>query len=348
MSSIILISASIILSSIISILLFKKIKQLSPQNGGSKSFQSMSKEESIKYISQKADLTDEESVGLEVLFELVSSIRLYTAFEDEEISKKWLITSRRAITKSEQFDPVTKEELEYTAYEIHRKINNQYHLMHPSVKHISDVTLGQIMSLKISDKIKIQGELIDTNFHSLSVLVTTPLTISSLKLIKKQVYVSLWKIMDACYGFNASINTVEKNKQNNILHLSVPREISCIQIREYPRQNTEIPIKCRQGILSTDTDTGALQESFSGVSFGIVNDIGSRGCSIISHLPIPENTILIIEIPLFNQIYHIKGIIRTVINHSEVFTLHMEFHEDTPKSIILKIYHYIFAENTSN
>ena len=86
MSSIILISASIILSSIISILLFKKIKQLSPQNGGSKSFQSMSKEESIKYISQKADLTDEESVGLEVLFELVSSIRLYTAFEDEEIS----------------------------------------------------------------------------------------------------------------------------------------------------------------------------------------------------------------------------------------------------------------------
>ena len=350
MPSTILILASVVLSIIIASLLFKKFKVLTPFNKENKQHLFMSKEESITYISERAELTEEEAVGLDVLFDLISGIRLHQAFEDEEISKKWLITARRAIGKSEQFDLATKEELEYATYEIHRKISNKRQLLHPSIKKSSDITLGQGMDLKISDTITAQGELVETSFHSLSILISEKdsLTIKPLKLNKKKISVSFWKEMDARYKFNTSISTTENNKKSIILHLSIPKEITCVQIRTHPRQYAEIPIKFRQGTLSTDSDTGALQESFSSVLFGIVNNIGPWGCSIISHMPIPENTILMIEIPLFDQILHIKGIVRNVTNHSKVFTLHIEFHEDTTKHNILQIYHYIFAEDTSN
>ncbi len=350
MPSIILILSSVVLSVIVAHLLFKKFRILTPFNKENKQNLFMSKEESIKYISERAELTEEENVGLDVLFDLISGIRLHQAFENEEISKKWLVTARRAITKSELFDPSTKEELEYATYEIYRKISNKRQLLHPSIKKSSDITLGQVMDLKLSDSITIQGELIETNFHSLSVLIyeQDSLIIKPLKLNKKKISISFWKEMDARYKFNTSISTVEKNKKSVILHLFLPREIACVQIRTHPRQHAEIPIKFRQGTLSTDSDTGALQENFSSILFGIINNIGPWGCSIISHIPIPENTILMIEMPLFNQILHIKGIVRNITNHSKVFTLHVEFHEDTSKHNTLQIYHYIFAENISN
>ena len=323
MPSIILILASVVLSVVIASLLFKKFKVFTPFNKENKQHLFMSKEESIKYISERAELTEEENVGLDILFDLISGIRLHQAFEDEEISKKWLITARRAIAKSEQFDPSTKEELEFATYEIHRKISNKRQLLHPSIKKSSDITLGQGVDIKISDTVAVQGELIESNFHSLSVLINEKdvLTIKPLKLNKKKITVSFWKEMDARYKFNTSISTTENNKKSIILHLSLPKEITCVQIRTHPRQHAEIPIKFRQGTLSTDSDTGALQENFSSILFGIVNNIGPWGCSIISHIPIPENTILMIEIPLFDQILHIKGIVRNVTNHSKVNTL---------------------------
>ena len=350
MPSIILILASVVLSLIVAHFLFKRFKVLAPFDKENKQNLFMSKEESIKYITERAELTDEESVGLDVLFDLISGIRLHQAFEDEEISKKWLTTARRAIVRSEQFDPATKEEIEYATYEIHRKISNKRQLLHPSIKKTSDITLGQVMDLKISDAITVQGELIETNFHSLSVLIyeKDSLAINSLKLAKKKISISFWKEMDARYKFNTSITTLEKNKQSIILHLSLPKEIVCVQIRTHPRQFAEIPIKFRQGTLSTDSDTGALQETFSSILFGIVNNIGPWGCGVISHIPIPENTILILEIPMFDQILHVKGSVRKIVNHSKVFTLHIEFHEDTSKHSILQIYHYIFAENISS
>ena len=350
MPSTILILASVILSLVIASLLFKKFKVLSPFDKENKQNLFMSKEESIKHITERAELTDEESVGLDVLFDLVSGIRLHQAFEDEEISKKWLTTARRAIAKSEQFDHATKEELEYTAYEIHRKIDNRRKLLHPSIKKTSDITLGQIMDIKYANGTELHGELIETNFYSLSILIDEQedSNVKPLKFNKKKVSVSFWKEMDARYKFNTSITTIEKNKKNIILHLSLPKEIVCVQIRSHPRQHVEIPTKFRQGTLSTDSDTGALQEDFSGIIFGIINNIGPWGCSIISHIPILENTIVIIELPLFNQLSHIKGIVRNVINHSKVFTLHIEFNEDTTRHNTLQIYHYIFAEDTSN
>lgn len=350
MPSTILILASVVLSLIIANLLFKKFKVITPFDKENRQNRFMSKEESIRYISERAELTEEEAVGLDVLFDLISGIRLHQAFEDEEISKKWLTTARRAIAKSEQFDLSTKEELEYATYEIHRKISNKRQLLYPSIKKTSDITLGQVMDLKISDAITVQGELIETNFHSLSILIyeKDSLIIKPLKLNKKKISISFWKEMDARYRLNTSITTIEKNKQSIILHLSLPREIVCVQIRTHPRQHAEIPIKFRQGVLSTDSDTGALQESFSSMLFGIVNNIGPWGCSVISHIPIPENTILILEIPMFDQILRIKGIVRKIVNHSKVFTLHIEFNEDTTKHNILQIYHYIFAENISN
>ena len=69
MPSIILILASVVLSLVIANLLFKKFKVLAPFNKENKQNRFMSKEESLKYISEKAELTAEESVGLEVLFD---------------------------------------------------------------------------------------------------------------------------------------------------------------------------------------------------------------------------------------------------------------------------------------
>ncbi len=88
-------------------------------------------------------------------------------------------------------------------------------------------------------------------------------------------------------------------------------------------------------------------ENYGGSVFGITNNIGPWGCSILSNAAIPVHTYLMIDLPLFSQIFYIKGIVRNVNKKGGVYIVNVEFNENTPKSTILQIYHYIFAEDSS-
>ncbi len=308
----------------------------------------LSDEEAVKFISQRVVLTEDERVHLETLLSLVSGSRLHQGFEDLDVIKKWLVVVRRAIANSNQLDQSAKEDLEYYAYEIYRKINNERMISHPSVKHLTDINIGQPMTIQIGD-MEINGTMIDSNFYSCAVEISKQdsQTIKNLRLDKKRVKVSFWKIMDAQYSFDTVVSGVDKKSGAVTLILSNPKSIDCMKIRSYPRQEVEIPVKFRMASMSTDPDTGALMESYGGILFGITNNIGPWGCSILSNAAVPIHTSLLVDLPIFSQILYIKGIVRNVNRKGDVFLLNVEFDDNTRKSNILKIYHYIFAEDTS-
>ncbi len=349
MTSYILIGSSITLSIIVAHLIFKKFNILKPLKHESNSI-FLSDKEALKVIEQKAKLTEEEKEHLEILFSLVSGARIHQGFEDKEVADNWLINSRRAITNSSQFDQTTKEDLEYSVYEIYRKINNARMLIHPSVRSVSDLNIGQPLTITFIDQVVAHGTLMDFNFYSITVDINEQdiANIQSLKLEKKSVSITLWKIMDAQYTFQSKITAVDKKPRSITLILSSPKKIECTQIRSHPRQDVEIPVKFRQATMSTDHETGALQETFGGVLFGIVNNLGPWGCSIISQVPVPMHTTVKIEIPLFNNIIFINGNVRNISHQGTVFLINIEFNQHTPKNNTLQIYHYLFAEDTAN
>ncbi|MGL5955979.1 MAG: hypothetical protein ACRC0X_05180 [Brevinema sp.] len=349
MSAFILIGSSVTLSLIIVHLIVKRFNLLRPLKNNNNIPVFLSNEEVLKIVTQKAKLDEDEQEQLSILFSIVSINRLHHGFEDKETTTKWLVSVRRAIANSSQFDQSAKEDMEYAAYEISRKINNVRMLSHPSIKHISDLNIGQPLTISISDQVKITGSLVDSNFYSLTVDISTSdiTMVKGLKLEKKQVQISFWKIMDAQYAFTSTINGIEKKNNTLILILSNPKQINCTQIRSYPRLDTEIPIKFRQATLSADSDTGALQESFGGLLFGIINNIGPWGCSIISNISIPVHTSLMVEFPLFSHMMYIKGRIKNISHKGDLFIFNVEFAKDTPKTTTLNIYHYIFAEDSS-
>ncbi len=350
MSTFILIGASIALSIIVAYLIFKKFNILTSSNKSNSGTVFLSDKDALKVIVQKAKLTEEEKEHLEILFSLVSGSRIHQGFEDKEIANRWLVTTRRAISNSSQFDQTTKDDLEFSVYEIYRKINNERMLTHPSVRSVSDLNIGQPITIQFTEGVSAQGIIVDSNFYSLTVDINEhdSANISSIRLEKKVVSVSLWKIMDAQYHFQTKITAVDRSKKNISLILSNPKKIVCAQIRSHPRQDVEIPIKFRQATLGTDPNTGALQDIFGGVLFGIINNIGPWGCSIVSQIPIPLHTTLRMEIPLFDQILTINGSVKNVTNTGTIFMISVEFNQLTPKSSTLLIYHYLFAKDSSN
>ncbi|MGL4677030.1 MAG: hypothetical protein ACRCWI_05130 [Brevinema sp.] len=350
MSQVVLITSSITLSLIIVHLILKRFNLLKPFKKNHNDVPSfLSNEEALKVITQKAKLNEEEQEQLAILFSIVSGNRLHQGFEDKASTTRWLISARRAIANTTQFDQYAKEDMEYATYEIFRKINNTRMLSHPSVKHIADLSIGQPLNIEISNNMNITGSLVDSNFYSLTVSISTSdiNKVKGIPLAKKQVKVMLWKVMDAQYTFTSIIKGAEKKKSSLILVLSNPKTITCTRIRSYPRLDVEIPVKFRQAILSADHNTGALQESFGGVLFGIINNIGPWGCSIISNISIPIHTTLMIEVPLLSQMMYIKGTIRNLSHKGDIFILNIEFSKETSKTTTLNIYHYIFAEDSS-
>lgn len=349
MSSLILIGASILLTVILADMLIRRFNLLKPfkkEKNNTPLF--LSNEEALRFISEKALLSEEEKEHLALLFTITSGNRLHQGFEDKDVAEKWLTSARRAIVNSTQFDANTKEELEYSVYEINRKINNTRMLTHPSVKYITDINIGQPVSIIFVNRMTVPAVLSDYNFYSFSVEINiSDASNMPKKLDKKKVQISFWKIMDAQYSFVSKITAIEKKDNKIILICSNPHKILCTKIRSFPRQEVEIPIKFRQATVSIDSDTGGLVESFGGHLFGIINNLSTWGCSLISYVPIPIHTVLKIEIPLFSEIIQVKGTIKNLSRKGDIFILNIEFVSDTPKATTLTIYHYLFAEDSS-
>lgn len=345
MYSVIFTISSIFLCLIIIHLILKKFNILQKNKDSQSLSTFMNTEHLVELIGAKASLTEEEQRKLTTLLTLVSGNNLRFAFDEKSIGTKWLVNTRRAIFHSNQFDEETKEDLEYTLYEIHRKIDNVRMLTHPYVKSISDLSIGQILEIKINSDNIIKAEVIDTGFSSfyLSVLSDYITTAKINKLKNKTVQITFWKKLDAYYGFQSTIQSITNNKDTYLLNLSTPKKIECIKIRTYPRQDTEIPVKFKLVSFSSDEDSGALKETYGATMLGIINNIGPNGCSIIYHYPIVSDTITIIEFPLFDKIIYTKGRVRNIKRYRKFFIIHIEFTEEMARSNILHIYHYIFA-----
>lgn len=350
MNTILLIGASVFLVAIIIYLLFRKFKKSLTTNPWDKQYKSMSTDDSITFISQKTLLSEDEKEKLEILMPLISTYRIQEIFEDSDVSKNFFITLRRAVYHSDHFDSTTKDDLEYALYEIYRKINNVRILSHPSVRSMTDIGIGQNISIKLSEQTTLSGIVSGTSFNSISVLLS-PQDSNKMKqfqFINKKVFASFWKKRDSSYGFYSKISGTSIRNKQILLTIAATKKIKYLQIREYPRQNCEIPIKLRHGITVIDENTGGLQESYGGAVMGITNDIGPKGCSVITNSNITENSILMLEIPLFDQILFIKGLVRHATFYGEVFAIHVEFTEDIKKNDVLQIYHYIFAEDIAD
>jgi len=303
-------------------------------------------DESVKFITSKANLTAEENEKLKILLPLAGSNRLHMAFEDEEIARKWLINTKRVLYHTNQFEADLKEELEYSLYEIFRKMNNARISIHPSIKKIKDINSGQQINIKISQYSSIQGEILDIDTRYIYILLREQYynTITPEKILKKRIQISFWKKLDAGYCFFSEIIDITSKQGSHMMIIKNPHKISREKIREYPRSEAEIPARLKQIIISPDLDTGGSKKDYSRTLLGIINNIGTNGCSIISHVGINIESLFIIEFPLFNEIINIHGIVRNTFNHGDIYILHIEFLDDINRSALLKIYHYIFAD----
>lgn len=306
-------------------------------------------DEVVKFITKKSGLTADESEKLAILLPLAGSNRLHMAFEEEDVARKWLINTRRAIYHTNQFEQDTKEELEYSLYEIFRKINNTRVDYHPSIRSIKDINAGQQFNIRISHGPTIQGEVLDIDSRYLYILLREQHfhTIESKSIIKRKVQVSFWKKMDAGYTFISEIIAINSKQGSYTMVLKNTHKVNREKIREHPRSDAEIPVRFKQIFSTPDPDTGGIVESYSRTLLGIMNNLGTNGCSIISHIGINIGSVFMIEFPLFNEILNIKGIVRTAFNQGEVYVLHFEFSDDISRNSLLKIYHYIFADKIS-
>lgn len=306
----------------------------------------LTKEEIIKLITKKAGLTLEEKEKLDTLLSLSGSTKLHIGLDDEETAKTWLKTIQRILFHSKNIEQNVKEDLEFTAYEIFRKIHVARTLMYPSIRSIKDISIGQIFDIKVSNGEEIQGELISTDLHSLQVLVNKkffPL-LEKTKKNNKKITLSFWKKMDAGYIFSANILILSIQNEACIISLSQPPSIKRNKMRKHPRRECTIPCRFKIGHHEMDQDLGVFREKFGNTVLGLINNLGAKGCNIISNRPLAQDTILAIEFPLFQQTVYLKGIVKNTLSHDSLYILNIEFSDDMSREILLKIYHFIFSD----
>ncbi|MGL4387826.1 MAG: hypothetical protein ACRCTJ_00325 [Brevinema sp.] len=309
----------------------------------------MTTQDALPYISKKANLLPEEQEKLEILLPLAGSNRLYIGFEDEEPAKKWLINTQRALYHSTNFDDNTKEDLVFTTYEIFRKIQLAKTLLNPTISSVKDIGNGQSLTISLPDNSsQITGELISTDLRTIQIMCCKPKHLEKLregtKNNSKQVTVSFWKKMDAGYSFQAHIINISHKKDSCIVSLSHPNSIKRTNIRKHPRKDCMISCRFRVGSSHMNFNAGGIVEEFGAVTLGLINNIGAKGCNIITHQGIPNDSILVIDFPLFDDTLHIKGVIKRILAHDHTYVLNIEFTEEISRKDIVKIYHFVFSD----
>lgn len=310
----------------------------------------MSSEDVTDMICKKANLTEEERYLLEELNTIYTGTRMQRIFEDPEVLERWFTESRRVIHHHKDIDPSRKNNLSYAIYEIHRKITNTISLENLSIKRSIDISVGQKITMFLG-KTSFEGVIIGNTFNNLSVSSNDPeiRKFSKTELINRALKINFWKVMDAGYNFQSHIKSVVVKENLYTLVIDAPSSTTCMQIREYPRKNTEIPVKFTkeeapsQSIVDLKLKKNVKIEQ----QLGIMNNISVNGCCIVSRYPVNPQDFLIMEFPVFQKMLHLTGTVIYIRSYGLMKSIHIQFSNNTIKEDILQMYHFIFANPNS-
>ncbi|MGL4394236.1 MAG: hypothetical protein ACRCS8_03325 [Brevinema sp.] len=343
-SSLLWILTAILVGFIVLVLIIRQIKLQKVNMKAGNLF--MTTEDAISYISNKAELTADEEEKLEILLPLAGSNRLYSGFDDEEPARKWLTNTQRVLYHTDKFDPDTKEDLVYTCYEIYRKIQVARTLNNPTITSVKSISPGQTLTITDpEDGHSISGDLLTTDIRSIQMVFKTQY-FSALKKIRdagKKVRINFWKKLDAGYSFDAHVIDVATKNDICIVSLAHPTTIKRTNIRRNPRKDAMISCRFKVGS-SHMSSGGGMEEEFGAMTLGLISNIGVKGCNIITPMAMPNDSLILTEFPLFDQTFHIKGMVRKIQAYNSTYILNIEFTEEISRKEIVYIYHFIFSD----
>lgn len=311
----------------------------------------LSGEETVDYLSSKVQLSSEEKIALAKLISLGGSNRLHDALiNGPEVSQVWLVRVRRAIYNSLVLKAEEKENLEYQLYTILQKIALVRGALSSQPPFIKDISQGQSLEIKISDGTTFAGNFISGNKNT-ALIVLTQIQYGKLHEVVSasttsvKILVSFWKEMDAGYAFQAVIQQLIEKKGSYQMSVKVISPLKRTKVRRYPRRAAEIPLRFQQGQISVDQESGAFSENYGRIFLGLLSDIGPTGGVILSHVPVPLDTQLKVEFPLFNDLVDTRAIVRGLQHFETVYSVNIEF-IDISRTAVLEIYRFIYPDNS--
>ncbi|MGL5255274.1 MAG: hypothetical protein ACRC9L_09830 [Brevinema sp.] len=306
----------------------------------------LSSDETIEFLGSRADLTAEEKTMLEKLITIGGTNRLHTALDGAEVGRRWLINTRKLIQNNISLTPPEKEDYEYFLYEIFRKISLARAALHPQLMHLKNISMGQSVEIKIAGMQTMVADIVSANATGVVFTLSESdfLALESNYKVRTKIVVSFWKEMDAGYSFRGEIEFITRKKQSYEMSVKATSSLKRSKVRKYPRKATEIPARFRVGTVSVDSDSGALNQQFDRLALSLVNEVSPKGCVLLSHLPMPPDSTLLMEFPLLDKVLQVKALVRSITFYDTIYSIGLEF-IDISRSDIVYIYRLIYPED---